>query len=88
MAKYVAQLEFTDPARRLEVRSAHREYCRELFARGSLVMAGPWADETGALLVYEAADEAAARELLAKDPYTLADVYRLVLFREWRQVLP
>lgn len=75
-------------ARRLEVRPAHREYVHELFERGAIRMSGPLADETGAVLVYEAPDEAAARELVAGDPYVLEGVVREVSLREWNVVVP
>jgi uncharacterized protein YciI len=88
MARFVLQLSFKNNARRLEVRPAHREYLRSLLDQGRLVTAGPFADDTGALLVYEAADEAEVRDILAADPYTAADVYDIEQLREWRPILP
>lgn len=87
MARFVVQLAFKNNERRLEVRPAHRDYLRRLTAEGKLVSAGPWADDTGALLIYETADEAELRDILVADPYTPADVYDIVLLREW-QPLP
>lgn len=84
MARYVVQLTFKNNDRRLEVRPAHREYLRKLHADGRLVTAGPWDDETGAMLVYEVADEAELRQILAEDPYTPADVYDIALLKQWR----
>lgn len=74
--------------RRLAVRPAHREYVHDLHARGAIRMSGPLADETGAVLVYEAESEAAARELVARDPYTTEGVVREVSLREWNVVVP
>lgn len=89
MPIFAVQLRFiTEAERRLAVRPAHRTYLAELYERGELVTAGPWTDDSGALLIYDAADEAAVREILAKDPYTAADIYELVDIREWNQVFP
>ncbi|MFG1626690.1 YciI family protein [Kribbella sp. NPDC049227] len=90
MAQYVVQLRF-DPAqtdRRMEVRPAHREYLTELKAAGKLVAAGPFADQTGALLVYDVADETELREILAKDPYTPANEYEIATLAEWQPLFP
>jgi uncharacterized protein YciI len=89
MARFVALLEFSeDEALRLRTRPAHREYLRSLFESGKLVMSGPWADETGAMLVYEAESLEAARELLEADPYRAAGVLADARIREWRVVFP
>ena len=88
MARFVLQLSFKNNERRLEVRPAHREYLRDLLEKGKLVTAGPFADDTGALLVYEVANEAELRDILAADPYTEADVYDIVQLTEWAPILP
>ena len=84
MAKFAAIMTFGDDAARLEARARHREYLQRLLAEGKLHESGPWADDSGALIVYEAADEAEARGLLAEDPYSRADgVLAGVELREW-----
>lgn len=90
MALYVVQLRFDLAAtdRRLEVRPAHREYLTELKEAGKLVTAGPFPDQTGALLIYDVADEAELRDILAKDPYTPADVYEIATLSEWEPLFP
>ncbi|MFF0270436.1 YciI family protein [Kribbella sp. NPDC004536] len=90
MAQFVVQLRFdvSETDRRLEVRPAHREYLAELKTAGKLVAAGPFADGTGALLVYDVADEAELRDILAKDPYTPANVYELATLAEWQPLFP
>ncbi len=72
----------------MEVRPAHRDYLTELNAAGKLVAAGPFTDQTGALLIYDVADEAEVRDILAKDPYTAADVYEIVTLQEWQKLFP
>ena len=90
MAQFVVQLRFdtSETDRRLEVRPAHRDYLAELKEAGKLVAAGPFADGTGALLVYDVADESELRDILAKDPYTPAGVYELATLAEWQPLFP
>ncbi|MEU8360850.1 YciI family protein [Nonomuraea sp. NPDC048882] len=87
MARYVLQLAFDTDPRRLAARPAHREHLRRLKEQGRLVTAGPWADDSGALHVYEVADEAELRDILGQDPYTAVDGYEIVLLREWSPIL-
>lgn len=87
MAKFAAIVRFGDEAAKLETRPRHRQYLQQLLDEGKLYASGPWADDSGALIIYEAADEAEARSLLAADPYNqtpgvLADVQ----VREWNRV--
>ena len=87
MAVFVLELAFDqDEEARLAVRPAHREYLKELFDRGSLVMSGPLADDSGALLVYEAPDAGAAEAIIAADPYTDSGGVRRVSLREWTPI--
>jgi uncharacterized protein YciI len=89
MAAFVALLTFgEDEELRLRTRPAHREYLRELFEAGRLRMSGPWADDTGAMLIYEAVDLDEAKSLLDRDPYRTAGVVADARLREWRIVLP
>ena len=88
MARFVVEIRFKIEERRLQVRPAHRARLAELHEQGKLVTAGPWADDTGALLIFDVADEAEVRKLLADDPYTHADVYDIVRLTEWRPILP
>jgi uncharacterized protein len=85
--KFAAILTFGDEAARLEARPRHRAYLEGLLAEGKLHESGPWADDSGALIVYEAADEAEARALLANDPYSAAPgVLAAVDLRGWKRV--
>lgn len=88
MARFAVELVFGDNRdERLAVRPAHREYVATLVERGVVLAAGPYADETGALLVYEVADEAELREVLAADPYTPADVIKETRVHEWQLLM-
>ncbi|CAA9571058.1 MAG: hypothetical protein AVDCRST_MAG49-3619 [uncultured Thermomicrobiales bacterium] len=90
MAKFAAVVEF-DPAieeARLAVRPSHREYLGRLQSEGRLYSSGPWMDDTGALLIYEAADEDEVRAIMADDPYTPTGAFSRVRIKEWKQVFP
>jgi uncharacterized protein YciI len=87
MAKFVLQMAFKNEQQRLEARPAHRDHLRALKEEGRLVMAGPWADDTGALHIYEVADEAELREILGRDPYTAVDGYEIAALKEWTQIM-
>ncbi|GAB2997149.1 YciI family protein [Saccharothrix stipae] len=85
MARFAVELEFGDNQdERMAVRPAHREYLATLVERGALLVSGPYADQSGALLVYEVADEAELREVLAADPYTRAGVVAGTRVHEWQ----
>ncbi len=87
MAKFAVILTFGDEATRLEVRPRHREYLQRLLAEGSLHESGPWADDSGALIVYEAADEAEARALFAADPYSQTEgIIAEARIKEWNRI--
>ena len=87
MAKFAAILTFGEEAPRLATRPAHREYLQRLLAEGKLHESGPWVDDSGALIVYEAADVAEARALLAADPYSrTAGIIAGVELKEWNRV--
>ncbi|NJP90677.1 hypothetical protein HCN51_14650 [Nonomuraea sp. FMUSA5-5] len=87
MARYVVHLAFDGDPRRLAARPAHREHLRRLKEQGRLVTAGPWADDSGALHVYEVADEAELRDILRQDPYAAVDGSQVVLLREWTPIM-
>lgn len=89
MAKFALIVTFGDKSKRDETRPAHREHLKGLFDRGKLVASGPFVDDEGALIIYECADEAEARSLLAADPYSQADgVIAEVQIRGWNRVFP
>lgn len=51
-----------------------------------LVMAGPWADDSGALLVFDA-QRSEVDDVMAGDPYYGTEGVRVVGLREWRPVV-
>ncbi len=89
MAKFVAIVTFGDAEKRLEARPRHRAYLQQLLAEGRLHESGPWADDSGALIIYEAADQTEAQSLLDADPYTAVDgIITDVRLLEWNRIFP
>ena len=88
MTHFVAEIVYTAaPEAVAASRPAHREHLAALHERGSLVLSGPWADGTGACLVYRAPDEAAVRAMLEADPFRRDGVVEVLSVREWTVVI-
>jgi len=86
MPLFAVTLTFTDDAeRRQQVRPTHREYLKSLVEAGKLEQSGPFADDSGALLVYDAANVAEVQELLANDPYAPNGIVAEVTINEWNR---
>jgi uncharacterized protein len=83
---YAVQLAFSDDPGRLGLRPAHRERLAELAAEGRLLAAGPWADESGALLVFSVGRREELDVILAADPYYSAPGVTVTSVREWNPV--
>lgn len=66
---FVVELAFGDDPERLEARGAHRQLLERLHAEGALVMAGPFADDSGALLIFDVADADGLAKIIDQDPY-------------------
>lgn len=87
MALFAVMLEFAnDTERRLQIRPTHREYLQTLLDAGKLHESGPFVDDSGALLIYDAVDRAEVDELLADDPYTPGGVIAKATVKEWNRV--
>ncbi|UJW29934.1 YciI family protein [Saccharothrix sp. AJ9571] len=82
---FVLELEFDDDERRLAARPAHRDRLRQLHAEGLLKLAGPWADDSGALLVFDT-DEAGVRRIMEEDPYYSVAGVKVASLREWQPI--
>lgn len=75
----------TDPAR-LEARPAHRRRLQDQYAQGVLVAAGPWDDDSGALLVFDI-EPGEVETILSADPYFTTPGVKVVSVRTWRPVV-
>ncbi|MEE6260243.1 YciI family protein [Plantactinospora sonchi] len=83
----VVELSFSaDATERLAARPAHRELLTGLYAEGRVLAAGPWPDDSGALLIFDA-DEPTVRQILADDPYYRTPGVTVERLREWHPVV-
>jgi uncharacterized protein YciI len=90
MAIYALYIRFTDnEERRLATRPVHREYLKSLFDAGKLAEAGPFVDDSGAIIVYDVEDLSAAEAQFAQDPYSITGgIVESVTYHEWNKVFP
>jgi len=79
---YVAMLPIIDQERNTEVRPAHLAYINKLFQEGKVVMAGPFTDKRGGMVIYKADTLEEAQQLAEADPAVTEGARRLEL-REW-----
>jgi uncharacterized protein len=86
MAIFAVWAQFTNHEERLRIRPIHRVYLAELLDKGKLVASGPFTDDSGALFMFEAADEAEVRQLMADDPYASVGAIGSAEIREWNRV--
>ncbi|HIK29121.1 MAG: YciI family protein [Oscillatoriaceae bacterium SKW80] len=61
---------------------AHKEYVRELIAKGYKARSGYWAERGGGMLLFEAASRAEAEAIVAQDPLVKNNCVKYELF-EW-----
>ena len=85
--KFAASIEYTqDKAKIEEVRPAHRKYLTTLLQTGRLAAAGPFTDDSGALIVYEADTPEQAAELLHADPFHAGGIFIRWTIKPWKTV--
>jgi uncharacterized protein YciI len=69
--KFAAIIEYIQDKDKIQsIRPTHRQYLADLLARGKLAVSGPFTDDWGALIVYEAESASEAEQLLQGDPST------------------
>jgi len=69
-------------------RPAHLAHLAPLDRDGRVVLAGPFTDGAGSLIVVEAASAAEVWDLVARDPYVVNGVFESVEVRPFVQVFP
>ena len=79
--QYTADLELTATHR-----PAHRAYLTKLIENDQAVAAGPFLDDSGALIVYEAESPEAADALIKADPFFAAGVFQTWTLKPWKCV--
>lgn len=65
---------------------AHREWLSEQVEAGAIRSVGPFVDGSGALLLVDAADADAARELTSQDPHCRRGLVSEITVRQWLPV--
>jgi uncharacterized protein YciI len=83
---YALELAFSDDPARLDGRPAHRDRLAGLREEGKLLAAGPFADESGALLLFRVESLSEAEEIVAADPYYSGPGITVVSLKEWTPV--
>lgn len=85
--KYAASIEYSQDTTLVEAhRPAHRAYLTSLLDKGKLFASGPYADGSGALIIYEADSDDAADALLTADPFHAAGVFLKWTLRPWKVI--
>jgi uncharacterized protein len=85
--KFAASIEYTPDKAKIEaVRPAHRKYLTGLLQSGRLAAAGPFTDDSGALIVYEADTQEHAEELLKRDPFHDGGIFVRWTMKPWKTV--
>ena len=88
VVKYAAIIEYVqDKAKIAEVRPSHRQYLTGLRGNGQLAAAGPFIDDSGALIVYEADSPEEAEKLIRADPFHQNGIFVSWKLRPWNPVL-
>jgi uncharacterized protein len=86
--KFAAVIEYIqDKAKITEVRPVHRQYLTSLKERGQLAAAGPFTDDSGALIVYEAGSREEAERFIQADPFNKAGIFVTYQLRPWNPVM-
>jgi uncharacterized protein YciI len=86
--KFAAIVEYsTDKAKIAELRPTHRQYLAVLKEKGQLAASGPFLDDYGALIIYEAATKEEAESILKADPFHQAGVFVSFVMRPWNPVI-
>ena len=75
-------------ALRPKIRPAHLENLRPLVNTGKVVIAGPFTDGSGSLILADFENEGAAKAFADSDPYTSNGVFERVEVKPFRKVFP
>lgn len=86
--KFAATIEYLqDKAKIAEIRPVHRQYLAELKGKGRLAISGPFTDDSGALIVYEAGSAQEAESFLKEDPFCKNGIFLKWVLRPWNPVI-
>lgn len=86
--KFAAIIEYAQDKEKIaQIRPVHRQYLAGLRDRGQLAISGPFADDSGALIVYEAGSAEEAEKLLRGDPFFANGIFLQYKLRPWNPVI-
>jgi len=74
--------------KRPQHRPDHLRHLEPLAAAGKIILAGPFTDGTGSLIIVDADSRAAVWELVARDPYVVNGIFNHVEVKPFLQVFP
>lgn len=81
------ELAMAETPERTAARPAHRERNQRLAAEGKLLAGGPWADDSGALVLFVVDSVAEAKVLIAEDPYYTTPGVEVTSLHEWNAAI-
>jgi uncharacterized protein YciI len=84
---FVVELAFGNNPARLAARPAHRQLLARLREEGRLRIAGPFADDSGALLIFDVPDAQDLERSLDEDPYYRALGVTITRQQEWSPIV-
>jgi uncharacterized protein YciI len=86
--KFAAIIEYSqDKAKIQSLRPTHRQYLATLRERGQLAASGPFTDDSGALIIYEAVSAEEAEKILQGDPFFHNGIFLKYVLRPWNPVI-
>lgn len=88
MSFFVLEYRYADLDARARVRPDHLAYLQSLHDKGTVVLAGPVGDGSGAMMILQAASQEDAQQIVDADPYTAAGVGADHVLRPWKVVIP
>jgi uncharacterized protein YciI len=85
--KFAAVIEYLQDKNKVsEIRPTHRAYLTSLKEKGQLAAAGPFTDDSGALIIYEAGSKEEAEKLIKADPFCQNGIFLKWQLRPWNSV--
>jgi uncharacterized protein YciI len=84
---WIIKLAFTDEPERLSARAAHRQRLAALHRAGVVRMAGPFAEDTGAMIIVDVPDRRSLDEVITDDPYFATPGVRVHQIWHWQPFL-
>jgi uncharacterized protein YciI len=86
--KFAAVIEYLQDKDKVgALRPQHRQYLASLREQGQLVASGPFTDDSGALIIFEATDREQAEGFLKGDPFYRNGIFLHYQLRPWNPVI-